>query len=174
LLFCLVASGFQYSVIVSSEGHFGQKRQRTNRIAQSPGVLFFRDPVEYQRIVASCLRMSCWKHEEIAMHDLEWRAQHLLRDWQALRRDLERARQDHRVDSFYHAQLEAIGASIAALPEIIQCIAEVTAPYTSAPHDLTQTDRVSAGGLGTLLRSNRQAEDAWEDLSWSISGETLS
>ncbi len=108
------------------------------------------------------------------MHDLEWRAQQLLRDWQLLRRGLERVRQAHRADLFYHAQLEAIGASIAALPEIIQCIAEVTAPYGSAPHDLTPTDRASAGGLGALIRSNQQAEDAWEDLPWSISGETLS
>ena len=61
--------------------------------------------------------------EEIVMHDLERRAQQLLRDWQALRRSLERVRQNQRVDQFYHAQLDAIDASIAALPEIAQCIA---------------------------------------------------
>jgi hypothetical protein len=112
--------------------------------------------------------------EEIAMHDLEWQAQQLLRDWQALCRGLERVRQNHRLDRFYHTQLEAIGASIAALPEIIQCIEGVPTLDASAPHDLTQTDRPSASGLGALLRRNRQAEDACEDRPWSISGETLS
>ncbi len=114
--------------------------------------------------------------EEIVMHDLERRAQQLLRDWQALRRSLERVRQNQRVDQFYHAQLDAIDASIAALPEIAQCIAWCPArspdresrasvcQSASAPHDLTQTDGPRAGGLEALIRRNRQAEEAWEDL----------
>jgi hypothetical protein len=57
------------------------------------------------------------------MHDWEQRIHQLLRDWQALRQGLECLPQDQRGDPFFHAQLDAIEASIIALPVIVHAIA---------------------------------------------------
>jgi hypothetical protein len=112
------------------------------------------------------------------MQNLEQWTQQLLHDWQALRRELEHFRLDHRGDPFDHAQLDAIEASILALPAIVHGIAHSPAASAggetracmgqraAAPHDRPAPGGPRTEGLGAHLRRIRQAEEAGEELPW--------
>jgi hypothetical protein len=102
--------------------------------------------------------------EEIAMHDLERRAQQLVQDWKVLRQRLEYVQQEQRLGQFYTMHLDHIEASLVEVPELVYCVVSDMStpgiaddmPATTRPHAPTQQPR-REGGLAALIRRTRQA-----------------
>jgi hypothetical protein len=98
------------------------------------------------------------------MHDLEQRAQQLVRDWKTLRHRLEHIQPKLRQEQFYTMHLDGIEASLVDMPELVSCIVSdmstrceaASTAATTQPHMGTQQPP-SGGGFATRIRRMRQA-----------------
>ena len=101
------------------------------------------------------------------MHDLEQRAQQLVRDWKALRHGLEHVQQELRQGQFYTMHLDGIEASLVDMPELVSCIvsdmstlceADGTAA-TTQPHMRAQQPPSGGGFAARIWRMRQAVED---------------
>ena len=102
--------------------------------------------------------------EEIAMHDLEQRAQQLVQDWKVLRKRLERIQQEQRLGQFYTMHLDHIEARLVEVPELVYCVVTDMStpddtPATTRPHARAQQPRCDGGFAALIRRARRAVED---------------